>query len=179
MAAESWANLVAAIAIVAGVGGTVFTQIWQSRQEEKRTTGQRWLEERRVAYAAVLAAADRDISGFGYLLFVAHHEDWENFVLPNEGPEAGEVPDDTQHDLQTATSELELIAPKPIRELAEELESGIREFDWRLTVARITSISPEEVAYLSEGQDGLKEIRSRLADAMRADVNGMKNSPAL
>ncbi|GAA3226743.1 hypothetical protein ACFP63_13205 [Oerskovia jenensis] len=144
-----------------------------------RTTGQRWPEERRVAYAAVLAAADRDISGFGYLLVVAHHEDWENFVLPTEGPEAGEVPDDTQHDLQTATSELELIAPKPIRELAEEFESGIREFDWMLTVARITSISPEEGAYVSEGQDGLKEIRSRLADAMRADVNGMKNSPAL
>jgi hypothetical protein len=122
---------------------------------------------------------NRDITRFGHLLFSAYHEDWANFLLSAEHPEAGEEVEGTQHDLQTATSELELIAPRPIRELAEALESGVREFDWMLTVARITTISPEELAVLSDRHESLSETRSRLADAMRADVNGMTKRPAL
>lgn len=155
---------IAIVAILAGLFGTIFTQMWQSRQERMRAAGTRWLEERRHAYTALLAAVDSAIGELGQSFFLGSTSDYASFrrIEPiNDGT------------VTEAASSLDLIAPEDVRDRASTVVAAIRELDWSLSTLRAGS-SDDEISdalpSLADSHDALIQSRAMLADAMRHDV---------
>ncbi|WP_194522330.1 hypothetical protein [Cellulosimicrobium sp. JZ28] len=161
MAPSDW---IAIVAIVAGLLGTVFTQMWQSYQERRRAEGTRWLEERRHAYTALLEAVDSATGELGSSCFMASTHDYTSFRHMEPIDESAAT---------AAASALELIAPKGVREHAAIVVATIRELDWSLATLRAGADDDQisgALPALSDSLDALRTSRDDLAYAMRRDV---------
>lgn len=180
MLPSDWIVLASVGVAALGIAATVFTQIWQSGQEERREARaaeerqpERWLNNNRDLYVSFLASADVTGSAIGRRFFLIAHRDYESLRAPmdqSEGVE-GSVP----RELDDLMNEMDLLAPPRVREAAVAYISELRALDWSTS----TWSAQEDPAADERGTKNNEEsaqtcriARELLLDVMREDLRG-------
>jgi hypothetical protein len=179
---SDWITLTSAGVAALGIGAAIFTQIWQSTQENKRaerarTDGRtdRWLKEKRENYAAFLGSIRSIQEENDYLRFTAGHLDVKFGHAQN-----GDM-DPAERERRRAVvfdilGELQLVAPSMVSDAATQLmqktlKSGMTAFDWSLLKdARAVEQHEQLRPAVDRDFDEQRGAVTALLTAMRSDL---------
>jgi hypothetical protein len=171
-------TLASVLVAALGIAATVFTQIWQSRQEERREAraaaerqAERWLNNNRDLYMALLASTDEIEAIIGQRFFLVAHRDYDSLRLPPPDVPA----DGRRRDLGDLLDEVELLAPAAVAAAAKDYVNELRSLEWSTAVWSAQddpAADSHATASNEEAAESCRAARSTLREAMKADLRG-------
>ena len=179
MTPDQWITLTSVLVAALGISATVFTQRWQSAQEERRLRdsrreerASRLLDEKRRIYSEFLTACATFEEELETRLMHLGVDEPLPDVLRARSDSRGEkiraVPD--------LLSEMRLLAPAPVIEAAESRDVALRSAEWSIAVSHAGVVTGEASSphpsedSLRDELAGAYEVGRVTLAAMRADL---------